>query len=250
MSVIDSETETTLARFPINYPDIEGGTTFVPWTVSFSLLYNKAYVIGSSTTDPARRALLSILDGSDFTILRQFSPLSTITNSGSRIAMVYNPLSDKLYCALFSGEIVILDGKTDAILRRHMVRGATFTLALNPTRNKIYIANYESGEVHVIDGESDNLECAITGLSGPYGLGFNARSNRLFTLDLGIFGAERLVAIDGSTDTLVGDCPVGPYPPFIIDNDGALIAADDQSGQTYYAILPASGGGSIGIVLP
>ena len=55
----------------------------------------------------------------------------------------------------------MIDGATNTV-RRHRARGSEPEgVAVNPTTNRIYVANYDSNNVSVIDGASNTVVATV-----------------------------------------------------------------------------------------
>lgn len=73
-------------------------------------------------------------------------------------------------------------------------------LAVNPSTNRIYVANYNSGNVTVIDGATHAKTNVPVGFR-PGSLAVNQANNKIYAADWG--GANNVTVIDGATNAAV-----------------------------------------------
>jgi len=120
--------------------------------------------------------------------------------------LLYNPISNKLYCTIFTGGIAIIDCKTDSIIAIPNTPIA-YEIILNPVNNKVYVTNYTEGAVTIIDGYGDSIITTV-GLGSDYsrGLVYNSKANKIYCA-LEHSGTE--FVIDGNTNSVVATIPIG-----------------------------------------
>jgi len=82
-----------------------------------------------------------------------------------------------------------------------------FAVAVNATTNKIYVANYNSNNVTVIDGATNRTTTASAG-GNPFAVAVNSATNKIYVADS---GSNDLAIIDGATN-LTMTVTVGIYP--------------------------------------
>jgi YVTN family beta-propeller protein len=75
------------------------------------------------------------------------------------------------------------------------------SLAVNPTTNRIYVANEFSNNVSVIDGGSNTVVATVPVGSGPVGVAVNSGTNRIYVANTG-----------DDTMSVIEDVPVTPPP--------------------------------------
>jgi len=71
------------------------------------------------------------------------------------------------------------------------------SLCYNSTNDKVYAANYDGGDVTVIDCSSDSVVKTIDLGRNPASLSYNPASGRVFCA-----GYDTLMVIDGETDSV------------------------------------------------
>src|SRR6266571_796471 len=84
-----------------------------------------------------------------------------------------------------------------------------FAVAVNPVTNKIYVANYASANVTVIEGATDSTTTATVG-TGPIALAVNPVTNKIYVANQGSppnFANGSVTVIDGATNTTTTVAP-------------------------------------------
>src|SRR6185312_6175088 len=163
-----------------------------------------------------KKATLSLASFVLFTLstfpLRADSVLTTIeigNGTGSAGGLAANPATNKIYATLSStNEIVVINGKTQAITARINVGRGVGRLAVNLKTNRVYGSscdfNTASCTIVVIDGRTDSLITTIPIASGSsiglQGLAVNPVTNLVYASDA---DNEQYIVIDGKTNTIV-----------------------------------------------
>ncbi|MGH9922092.1 MAG: YncE family protein, partial [Nitrososphaerales archaeon] len=81
-------------------------------------------------------------------------------------------------------------------------------LAVNPDTNKIYVTNYESASVSVIDGNTNTLVANITVGVFPAQVAVNPTNDKVYVIHRGAPGSIVSV-IDGETNTIIETIEIG-----------------------------------------
>ena len=110
---------------------------------------------------------------------------TTIAVGDGPIALVYNPINNKVYCANDnSSNVTVIDGATNAVITTIGVVGdrpwSLRALVYNPTNNKVYCADDYRDNVTVIDGAMDSVIVTITVGGGPIAFTWNPIQNRTY----------------------------------------------------------------------
>jgi len=86
-------------------------------------------------------------------------------------------------------------------------------VAVNASTNRIYVANQDSDDVSVINGDTDTLETNIplagAGADQPHGVGMNPSTNRIY---VGGKNSNNVVVINGADNSIMGTVTVGAQP--------------------------------------
>ncbi len=123
---------------------------------------------------------------------------------GGDMLLLYNPVSDKLYCADYErGGLFIIDGNTNTMraglsLRQQAIRD----LVCNSSRNKVYVSSSQNDRVYAVDGVTDRVVAQVEARVGrrPTALCYNLANDKVYTvssLD------SSVSAIDCAGDTVV-----------------------------------------------
>ena len=82
-------------------------------------------------------------------------------------------------------------------------------VAVNPSTNKIYVANDFSNTVSIIDGSTDKVDATINVGISPYGIGVNPLNNRIYVSNR---DSGTVSVIDGSTNNQIANVSTGKRP--------------------------------------
>jgi YVTN family beta-propeller protein len=82
---------------------------------------------------------------------------------------------------------------------------------VNPTRNRIYVANAGSNTVSVIDGTTNTVVATVTVGTTPFGVAANPVTNRIYVTNAG-----------SNTVSVIEDLPPGPPPCHEDDGNGNI----------------------------
>jgi len=170
-------------------------------SVAYDAARNWIYVVGGDK--------LYIVDGSTYALRNAYS----LGASFSAFAIAYNPTADKIYISDFAdNKIKIIHVDTWYVTK---LDTADFPLlepaylAVNPTTNKVYVSNHHGGTtpswVTVIDGFTDQTLTNVPLAGDLYGIAVDAVHNRIYATSI---SAARVFAIDGATDTWLGDIQI------------------------------------------
>jgi YVTN family beta-propeller protein len=104
----------------------------------------------------------------------------------------------------------------------------------NPTSNKVYTANSQSGSVTVIDGASNQVLATLAVAESPYALCWNSVNNKVYAT---CADPDWLYVIDGAGDTLLRRVRMRGYPTRMAYNARMnklyVICYDDQMVRVY-----------------
>jgi YVTN family beta-propeller protein len=82
-------------------------------------------------------------------------------------------------------------------------------ISVNPNTNKIYVANYRSGTVSVIDGKTNSNATNIQIGAEPIAIAVNAKTNKIYVANN---GSGTVSVINGETNRVIPEIKVGIYP--------------------------------------
>lgn len=100
-----------------------------------------------------------------------------------------------------------------AIITNIPVESMPTGVSVNPTTNRIYVANHGSNTVSVIDGDTNSVIATVPIGDGPHGISINPNTNRIYVANHGSWPWGTTVSvIDGDTNTVIATVPVGVRP--------------------------------------
>ncbi len=103
-------------------------------------------------------------------------------------------------------------------------------VAVNPVTNKIYVANYESGNVTVIDGRTNETSTVAAG-TNPDAVAVNPVTNKIYVAN---YGSGNVTVIDGETNQ-TSTVEAGTHPYAVAVNpvtDKIYVANQDSDNVT------------------
>ncbi len=114
------------------------------------------------------------------------------------VAVAVNPVTNKIYVAISSGTVTVIDGATNTVCNTCTVAAGTtpYAVAVNPATNKIYVANQNSNDVTVIDGTT-NAATTVAAGSFPHAVAANPVTNKIYVAN---YGSGTVTVIDGATN--------------------------------------------------
>lgn len=189
---------------------------------------------------------VSIIDSNADTLI------TTINLTQLQRSALWVPNFNKVYIAGGgpAGKVTVLDGNTNMILK--VIDGIGFSpvgIAYNSVNQKIYVTNYQSNTVSVIDVTLDSLITKINVGNSPVHITYNPFNNKIYTAN---FDGNSVTVISGENDSVETSVPVGirpygllyePYANFIYVTDlwsDSLFIIDGNS-NNIVGTLPSGG---------
>ena len=210
----------------IYLPDEFGGLIW-PHCVAFDTLRNKAYFGGGYS---------SLRDDSSFTSEGSWVVVvdaATLKRTGhirvpGKVArMGLNPVTEKLYCALYdSNAVCVIDCKTDSVVATINLPHWPDSLCVNPDENKVYCAlNLDAA---IIDGATDTVLTIVPVPDGVASMYYASVNSTVYCYSSDWDG--RVTLIDGHGDSVRAVVELGSPP------DGAYGACWNSIENAYYCI--------------
>ena len=84
---------------------------------------------------------------------------------------------------------------------------------MNPSTNRIYVANRGSNDLSVIDGAGNTVVATVAVGTGPYDVTVNPNTNRAVYVTNE--NTNNVSVIDGASNTVVATVPVGNAPSHV-----------------------------------
>ncbi len=101
--------------------------------------------------------------------------------------------------------------------------------------NRIYVANADSNNVSVIDGNTNTIISTVTVGVAPIAVGVNTKTNRVYVANF--FTPKNISVIDGNTNAVINTITVGPAPDGIgVNLNTNRIYVTDFSENNVYVI--------------
>src|SRR5882762_4626803 len=101
-------------------------------------------------------------------------------------------------CALAALALFTPAAQAQAVTTTVAVGSAPLAVAANPVTNKIYVANFSSNNVTVIDGATNTTTNVDASGIEPVAVAVNPVTNKIYVVDTGTF---TVTVIDGATNT-------------------------------------------------
>ena len=118
-------------------------------------------------------------------------------------------------------------------------------IEVNKGTNKIYVANYQSSSVSVIDSDSGNIKNIRVGLK-PRSIAIDDRSNNVYVANL---GSGYVSVLDGYNDSKIKKIDVGKAPLNILYDDFSKNYEDaPRIYNRIYVTNSASNPGSVSVI--
>lgn len=184
--VIDGETDTIASEIKV-----DGG----PASISIDTNVNRMYVANSFANT------VSVIDSSSNTVI------ASVTRNRSPTATSVNTNTHRIYFSEV-GRVFVIDGFNNNVVGTIAVSGGYLNgISVNPNTNRVYVADYFSDFVSLIDGSTDMVVGNANVGANPREISVNPNTNKIYVT---IGGSGTLAVIDGSV----------PIPEFA---DGSLI---------------------------
>lgn len=217
ITVIDGRTNSTIATIAIKTPKFYPEIVFHPDNIAVDTKTNMIYV---TTADGD---LVYVIDG----ITNKIVSVIIISNDSSgEVGLDVNQITGRIYVSSVNYDTVsVLKAvnrmkKHKAFLYSSLidtlpVGNAPYSLAVNPNTNMIYVANYKSGTVTVINGSNDSVLKKITVGKWPIDICVNLKTNMIYVAN---GGNNTVSVINGKSNSVVAMIPVGDIPDGICVN--------------------------------
>lgn len=202
---------------------------------------------GRVGVDPnGTRAFITYLRDSNFAIWAGDSFFATFPTYGESFDVVYNPVNHYIYVSDLFSRISIYDGDTNQLVETvNLASGWVLGLAVDTNTGLVYAANWELGNVFIIDGTQQVgmvpvgwgvLELAVNPNNG-YVYGAHSAPSAQYPNNISIIKDGQLVKTF-TTATRSMDVAVDPVTGYAYfaneDNDTVTVV----QGETFIATIP------------
>jgi YVTN family beta-propeller protein len=160
--------------------------------------------------------LLACVFGSATLVLGQ---TKTIAVGQTPWSMGANPTTARIYVGnLNDGTVSVIDAVTKSVIATVPIRPNPFHLAVDTSKNFIYVTSYTSSSVDLLDGPSNTVPNVIPGVGDvPVAVAMNPITQRLYVA-LHNDKAIRVVDVGGFPFSFVETIPTGRIPSSIAVN--------------------------------
>ena len=207
-------TSSSLSPFEISEPS--SWVTAGPIALVIDSTTNQAYmaVNGVPCTLPSGQPLWGSSIVVAFDLATQAASLvwspGHVANAFEPGAVGVNAPTGKVYAPDDFGSIMVIDVATGSATTLTDPGTEPVAIAVNSATNKIYVANFQSSNVTVIDGATNALSTVTDPKAiNPTGLTVNQTTNTIYVTNS---GSNNVTVIDGRTDSVVSTVPVGTFP--------------------------------------
>ncbi len=208
---------------------------------------NRIYVSNQMTNN------VSVIDGATNTeIDTDGDPGNGITRipvGSGPVGVAVNPTTNRIYVNNFSwgsGSVSVIDGATNTEIDTDADPGNGITripvgdrphlVAVNTITNRVYVANWGTNDVSVIDGASNTVVATIPVGTYPIGVAINPTTNRIYVSN-SFLDISDVSVIDGTTNTEIdtdGD-PGNGITRIPVGSGPAGLSANPTTNRVYVA---------------
>lgn len=158
---------------------------------------------------------------------------------GNPVSIFYLPSTGKVYCLAArmgqNGFMHVINAANGTIETSVNVLLDPQTACYNPNNNKIYVSNYSSNRVSIIQLPNHNVSSVTVG-NGPKGLAYSSSNNMVYVANS---GSNNISIIDGSSNNVVGTISNVPNPTVIFYSSVSnRLYVNSYNGDTVYIINP------------
>jgi YVTN family beta-propeller protein len=148
---------------------------------------------------------VDVINGTSNTIVQ------TITAYPKPYYVMYDDLNDHIYLISQFNDLTIINGTTNTVIEN--LTGSEFlaptTMALDESTGYIYVTNFDSGNVTVVNGASQQVVGWIPVGSQPNGVAYDPDNGFIYVANQ---NSSNVTVIDGVTDSVIGSIVVGSGP--------------------------------------
>jgi len=204
VTVIDGNTSSVITTVPVGVH---------PQALAVNPITYKVYVANMSDGS------VTVIDG-----LSNY-PTRIYTGGSDPYALDFNSQTNRIYVANLGGTVSVIDGASETLIASVPVGPYPVAVAVNPVSNKIYVTNSGNATVSVIDGTT-NAAAPVPVGGYPGSLAVDAATNKIYVAD-----NNKLITIDGVSDSVAGSAFVGYFPDAVAVNPASntIYVANNQS---------------------
>ncbi|MEO0097326.1 MAG: YncE family protein [candidate division WOR-3 bacterium] len=165
--------------------------------------------------------------------------INLIPVQGNPVGIFYISSTGKVYCLASrmgqNGFMHVIDAANGTVETSVNLLLDPQTACYNPNNNKIYVSNYSSNRVSIIQLPNHNVSSVVVG-TGPKGLAYSSSNNMIYVANS---GSNNISIIDGSSNNVVGTISNIPNPTAIFYSPVSnRLYGNSYNGDTVYIINP------------
>ena len=134
-----------------------------------------------------------------------------------------DPQTNTVYVASYGTGVLVINGKTDAVIRTIPVR-SPLAVAVDPFRDMIYVTSSEPDSLVAINGRTDAVTGSVLVGRIPGQVAVDSATNTIYVVN---YLDSTLSVIDGRTDSVTATITVGATP--------TGVAVDQRTSTVYVA---------------
>ncbi len=213
-----------------------------PIAVAVNPVTNKVYLVNYSADTKANFVL--VVDGAT-------EASTTVATGLASIDVQVNSVTNRVYIVNsggyqtraseqhppFQGSVTVLDGATNTTIGTVPTGSSSIAAGVNPVTNKIYVANYDSNDVTVIDGAT-NTATTVAAMNSPIDVAVNPSTDKIYVAN---YGSNAVTVIDGATNSTAavasGIHPVELAVNQVTNAIYALNVGDERGGRGNVTVI-------------
>ncbi len=194
--------------------------------------------------------IVSAVNVSSDTVVADNSSLRGIDNYTTVDCLGSIPDSARVYACDSSGALIVYSGQNDTILGEVGVGSAPSAVTFDPDDSDLYVTDWGSDNVTVIDASSDEVLGSIPVGSEPDAIAFDGATGYLYVANN---GSDNVSVVDGATNLVQESIPVGSGPDavtydsadsevYVANGFGDNLTAISGSNNSISGSIPAGAG--------
>jgi len=159
------------------------------------------------------------------------------------------------FLALFAGLAAPVTARAQAVVATPEVGTNPSGIALNPVTNKVYVSNWDSNSVSVIDGATNAVVATPAVGTNPFAIAVNPATNMVYVAN---YGSNSVSVINGATNAVVATPVVGTNPyvlamnpvtnmVYVANSKGDSVSVIDGATNAVVATITVIGAGDIAV---
>ena len=165
--------------------------------------------------------------------------VNLISVQGNPVGLFYLLSTGKVYCLASrmgqNGFMHVINAASGTVETSVNLLLDPQTACYNPQNNKIYVSNYSSNRVSIIQLPNHNVSSVVVG-TGPKGITYSSSNNMIYVANS---GSNNISIIDGTNNNVVGTISNIPNPTAIFYSPVSnRLYVNSYNGDTIYIINP------------